>query len=107
MSWITITGTTYGYGDVVVIDTDLLPIFGVVEDIIMDECHCYYLVMQELHTISFVPHFHSYEVIEQSPKVYRIRKPCNLYDHAVLSRYQVAPRKSFFIPLKYYLVEKL
>ena len=29
-------------GSVVMVDTDLLPVFGVIKDIIINEMHCYY-----------------------------------------------------------------
>lgn len=98
VSWIDITGNTYSHGSVVVIKTDLLPVFGLIEDIIIDDSHCHYLVIEQLNTICFVPHFHSYEVMALSPKVYYICEPSNLFDHTVLGLYQVAPHHSFFIP---------
>ena len=107
VSWVEISGTTYHRGDVVVTDTDLVPVFGVVEDIIVDSMQCHYLVCEVLSTICFVRHFHSYEVATQSPTVYYICKPTSLFDNTVLGRYQLASHPSFFVPLKYHLVEHL
>lgn len=90
-----------------VIDTDLLPIFGIVEDIVVDDLHCYFFVLQKFRTICFSPHYHSYEVNAHSPKAYYVCKPSDLFDHSVLGQYQVPNCHSLHVPLKYYLVETL
>ena len=51
VTWIEITGTRYSHGNVVVIDTDLVPVFSIIEDIIVDELMCYYFVLEKLHTV--------------------------------------------------------
>jgi hypothetical protein len=93
---------------VIVLGTDLFPKFGILVDIFIDNLHCYYFVLEELHTICFTSHYHSYEVIRHSPMKYNVCKPSNLYDHTVLGEYEVPHSSpSSFVPLKYYLVENL
>ena len=89
------------------ISSGLVPVFGLIEDIIMDDNHSFFFLTEVFNTLRFSPHFHAYEVITQTPKAYQICKPSTLYDHAVLGRYQVVTHSSFYIPLKYHLVEKI
>ena len=51
VTWIEITGTQYSHGNVVVIDTDLVPEFGIIEDIIVNNLMCYYFALEKLHTV--------------------------------------------------------
>ena len=97
-TWIDIARDLYSHGSVVVVDTDLVPTFGVIEDFV-DESHCYFLAIQLLDAIYFTPHFYSFEVNKKTPKVYHICKPSALYDHLVLGKYQLQSHESFFIPL--------
>ena len=105
VTWVEITGTHYSHGSVVVLGTDLLPKFGIIEDIFVDNFHSYFFVLEELQTVCFSPQYHSYEVIAHSPKMYHVCKPSDLFDHNVLGKYQVSSCHSFFVPLKYYLTE--
>ena len=107
VTWIEITGTRYSHGNVVVIDTDLVPEFGIIEDIIVDALMCYYFVLEKLHTVCFSNHYHSFEVIKHVPKEFFICKPSDLFDHAVLGLYHIPQCHSLFVCLKYYLVENI
>lgn len=107
LSWIKLFGTQYGKGGVVVVDIDLLPTFGVIKDIITDNSFNYYLVLEILHTICFCSHYHAHEVIKQSPPIYQLVKPSSLIDHSVLSLYTIPISSSYFVSLKYYLIEQI
>ncbi len=52
VSWIELCGTHYTSGDLVVATSDLLPQFGIIQEIIVDIL-CYYFVLELLHTICF------------------------------------------------------
>ncbi len=106
MSWIELCGTRYTSGDIVVATSDLLPQFGIIQEIIVDNL-CYYFVLELLHTICFSTHFHSFEVINNSPPVFSVIKPSDLFDHCVLGLYHIQSHRSFFVPLKYFLIEQL
>lgn len=99
-SWVEISGTKYSIQNVVVLDCGLLPQFGIIHDIIINDVHQPILVCETLATCRFSPHYHSYEVIHLNPPVFCIRKQSELYDYSVLSVYRN------FVTLKYYLVEK-
>ena len=86
-----------------VISSDLLPVFGIIESIILDDDHLYYLVCAMMETVCFVPHFHSYEIAAVSPTNYHVCKPSDLYDHSVLSQYTISSVQ--YVPLKYHIVE--
>ena len=103
-SWVEISGTKYTLQNVVVLDCDLLPQFGIIHDIILNDVHQPFLVCEKLITCCFSPHYHSHEVIHHNPAVFIICKQSELYDYCVLSLYHVG---SQFVSLKYYLVEKL
>lgn len=102
-SWVEISGTKYSLQNVVVLDSGLLPQFGIIRDIIINDVHQPFLVCEKLTTCCFSSHYHSYEVILPNPAIFCICKQSELYDYSVLSLYHV---HSLFVSLKYYLVEK-
>ncbi len=93
VSWIELCGTRYTSGDVVVATSDLLPQFGIIQEIIVHNL-CYFL-LKLLHTICFSTHFHSFEVINNSPPVFSVIKPSDLFDHCVLGLYHIQSHRSF------------
>lgn len=103
-SWVEISGTKYGLQNVVVLDCTLLPQFGIIHDIIVDNIHQPFFVCEKLTTDCFSSHYHAYEVIRHSPPVFSICKQSELYDYSVLSLYHV---HSLFVSLKHHLVETL
>jgi len=107
LSWIEILGTRYVHGSVVVMNSDLLPVFGIIKDIVMDSSFSYYFVLEILHTICFSSHQHAHEVSLSTPPLFDLVKPSDLYDHSILSLYTIPHCHSFFVPLKYYLIEKV
>ncbi len=102
VKWIEISGTRYSHGSVVVTGTDLVPNFGIIEEIMVDELMFFYFVLEELQTLCFSSHYHSFEVTYHTPEMYLICKPSDLLGHAVLSLYQL--HCSCFVCLQYYLV---
>ena len=100
-------GTRYVLGSVVMVDTDLLPVFGVIKDIIINEMHCYYFILVIFHTVCFLPHFHSHEVVHHTPLLFKLIKPSDLLDHSALSLYKIPRSNSYFVTLKYYVTEKI
>ena len=97
-SWVEISGTKYTLQNVVVLDCDLLPQFGIIHDIIINDVHQPFLVCEKLITCCFSPHYHSHEVVHHNPPVFIICKQSELYDYSVLSLYHVG---SQFVSLKY------
>lgn len=87
------------------IESNLVPVFGEIEDIIIDKEHSYYIVCNILETCQFISHFHAYEVSLPVPPTYHICKPSDLFDHNVLSKYSVSSVQ--YIPLKYHLIEHI
>ena len=88
----------------VVLDCDLLPQFGIIHEIVVTDVYQPLLVCEKITTNCFLPHYHAYEVIRPKPPVFCICKQSELYDYSVLSLYHVC---SIFIPLKYFLVERV
>ena len=82
----------------VVTDTDLVPVFGVVEDIIVDSMQCHYLVCEVLSTYALFVTNIRIRLLRTSPTVYYISKPTSLFDNIVLGRCQLASHPSFFVP---------
>lgn len=103
-SWVEISGTKYSHKNVVVIDCNILPVFGVIQDIILNDTYQALFVCKKLTTCCFSPHYHAYEVSYSFPATFFICKPCDLYDYSVLTLYHV--HSSLFVPLKYHIVEK-
>ena len=104
-SWAEVCGTRYCRQSVVVLNCALVPEFGLVRDIVLDDLQQPCLVCEILLTDCFVYHYHSYKVLHLTPAVFCIKKPSELYDHSLLSMYSV--ESSLYITLKYHLVEKL
>ena len=50
LSWIELYGTRYTYGGVVVIDSDLLPKFAVIKDVIMDSSFHFFISLWKFCT---------------------------------------------------------
>ncbi|XP_066595409.1 uncharacterized protein [Prorops nasuta] len=67
VQWISIFGTKHKVGMAVVIDTDdIVLTFGKIKYIMVTERHKIYFVIVQMHTKSFITHYHAYEVVETS-----------------------------------------
>ena len=97
-----IKGTTYKKKSIVVIEMNLLPVSGVIEDIIVLDTD-YYFVCSVYKTNFYFDHFHAFEVCEQSPLIYHVCKQTELYDYTPLSAYKI--NSNTYIALKYQLIE--
>ena len=95
------------HGSVVVINSDLLPTFGLIKDIVVDNCYLHYFVLEILYTICFSSHYHAHEVSMNTLPLFQLVKLSTLYDHSIINLYSIPHCYSFFVPLKYYLIEKL
>lgn len=104
VSWAKIRSILYKPGAVVVLQNNLLPVFGIIIDIIVHQVDICYFVLQEYTTHCFLPHFHSFEVSLTSPPAYHTYKVHELADHHPLCVYIV--NNSHLIPLKYYIKEE-
>lgn len=105
ISWIDIDGTKYHKEGVVVLQSHLLPLFGIIADIL---CRCadhYYFVCNVLRTECFSSHFHAYKV--SKTKEYVLCTHSDLVDHHVLGLYSLSSYATCFIPMKYHLVENI
>ena len=91
-------------GSVVMVDTDLLPVFGVIKDIIINEMHCYYFFWK-FFSLLFTT-FHSHEVLHHTQLLFKLIKPSDMLDHSVLSLYKIPGSNSYFVTLKYYVTKK-
>ena len=57
---------------VVVINSDLLPTFGVIKDIEVDSFYSHYFVSEILHTICFSSHYQANEVSLNTPPLFEL-----------------------------------
>ena len=88
----------------VVINSDLLPTFGVIKEIEVDSFYSHCFVSEILHTICFSSH-QAHEVSLNTPPLFELVKSSDLYDHSILNLYSIPHCHSFFVPLKYYQLE--
>lgn len=104
VKWAEINGTTYKFGAIVVINSDLMPEFGKIVDILIihQDSSCLF-VCETFFTDCFNAHYHGYEVIPS--KEITIIKQSNLIDHHVLHDYKINFSHSL-IPLKYHILER-
>ena len=91
VAWIQLQGTKYVEGCVVVLDTsEILPIFGIIINIILIKTDQPCLVCEMLHTEEFSAHFHSYIVKrEDNPVPVVFCEPHELVDHHTLGLYSL------------------
>ena len=80
VAWIQLQGTKYIEGSVVVLDTsEILPIFGIIFNILLIKADQPYLVCEVLHTEEFSAHLHSFIVTrEDKPVPIVFREPHEL-----------------------------
>ena len=103
----TVDGITYKPKMIVITSSDLVPIFGVIQDIYITGTDIIHLVTKELHTIAFVNHFHAYSVSYINPAEFQTTRVSNLYDYHPLSLYIDSTSNIMYVPLKYHIVEQL
>ena len=89
--WAEVGGTKYCQHRGVVLDCGLVPKFGIIHDIILNDLEQPFLVCEKLLTDCFHYHYHSYKVVHTTPPVFYIKKPSALYDHIA-----IWPLKLFF-----------
>ena len=94
----------YYDGGVVLLQSELIPLFGIVRDIFVYH-NQFYFGCNVLHTVCFNSHFHAYEV--SSSKEYTLCTHSELVDPYVLSIYTVSSFSTRFIPMKYHIVENI
>ena len=99
IAWLEVSGTKYRCRNVVVLEVDELPTFGIITDIVSSSAQ-HYLICEVLFTICFSHHFQAYEVC--STDEYRVCCQNESADHYVLSKYRVDGKD--FVPLKYHLI---
>lgn len=99
ISWVEVNGTTYKKGAVIVLGMDLVPDFGMIDDIIVFNTDEIFFVCTAVLTISFDHHFNSYLVSPSND--FCIVHQIHLHDHTPLSIYRLS--NSFYVPLKYQL----
>lgn len=84
----------------------LVPTFGIIEDIIVLDTDIYHLICEVLLTEYFDHHLHAFKARKQSSVEYSICKQKDLHDHTVLAAYECPGHPGLFnIPLKYQLVD--
>ena len=105
-SWVTIKGTTYKPLNIVVVGSSLLPVFGRIISILIEQVTKCYFVCEVLTTETFNPHFHAYEVqAQEKPTPLVICTQNDFIDHHVLALYHVSQLE--LVPLKYHVPENI
>ena len=94
----------YYDGGVVLLQSQLLPLFGKIRDILVHRNH-FYFACNVLHTVCFNSHFHAYEV--SNSKEYTLCTHSDLVDPYVLSVYTLSSFSTCFIPMKYHIIENI
>lgn len=86
-------GTKYVEGCIVVLDcSDILPIFGMIRNILLIKSDEPYLVCEVLNTEEFSSHFHSFIVKRTKLIPIVFCKPGDLSDHHTLGLYSLRLR---------------
>ena len=90
VTWIQLQGTKYVEGCVVVLDsTEILPIFGIIINILLIKPAEPYFVCEVLDTEKFSSHFHSFVVQRTKPIPIVFCKPDDLSDYHTLGLYSL------------------
>ncbi len=102
VTWVEVDGTKYSKGSVLVLESDLVPLFGVIQEV-----HCvsnqYYFVCKCFHTECFSAHFHAYRVTKIDGEL-RYCTISDLSDHYPLSVYTLNSNQ-MYVCMKYYIIE--
>ena len=107
ISWVRIDGTLYCHNDVVVLSNELLPTFGIIEDLLFVNSINYF-ICNKLVTQCFIEPFHSYETLKSDPSSFCIHKHSDFFNHNTLCAYKLRSHPhSLCIPLKYHLIENV
>ena len=88
-------------GGIVVLSMNLVPNFGLIHCFDVDT---YYIVCEELVTLCFQSHFHSYKVMHKESMNFSFSETSSLIDHNVIGLYNRSG--SNFVILIYYLLKK-
>lgn len=90
VTWVQIQGTKYVEGCIVVLDSsDILPIFGMIINILLIESDEPYFVCEVLDTEEFSSHFHSFIVQRTKPIPIVFCKPGDLSDYHTIGMYSL------------------
>ena len=95
-------GIKYYDGGVELLQSELLPMFGIIRYILVHYNH-FYLACNVLHTVCFNSHFHAYEVSNNTD--YTLCTHSDLVDPYVLSVYTLSTLSTCSIPMKYHIIE--
>ena len=88
VTWVQIQGTKYEEGSVVLLDsTGILPIFGMITNILLIKSDEPYFVCEGLNTEEFSSHFHSFIVQRNKPIPIAFCKPGDLSDNHTIGLY--------------------
>ena len=105
-TWVDIRGTYYKPGAVVIVHSNLMPQFGLIDEILVIDVEIYFFVYRLFVTDCFNHYFHSYEVSWTIPPLFNVYMQTDLADHHVLHQYKLSSSPSIsFIPLKYHIIE--
>ena len=85
------------HGSMMVINSGLLPTFGVIKDIVLDRFYSHYFVLEILHTFCFSSHYHAHEVSMNTPPLFELVKSSDMYDNFILNLYSIPHCHSFFL----------
>ena len=108
VSWIEIDGRNYKQGAVVSLESDLLPLFAIIEDIVLYNSTTVLFVVQLLVTDCFNSHFHSYEVLPSYPLQFVACEYTDFKDAHVLHHYKLSSKPDLlYIPMKYHIIENI
>ena len=105
ITWANIGGTNYHKEGVVVLQSNLVPLFGIITDIMVHE-NQYYFICNTSHMECFNHHFHAYEV-SKCPVDFAITTASDVVDHNVLTPYSLSSHSTYFVPMKYHIVENI
>ena len=108
VAWTEINGIRYKPGPFLVVQSDLMPQFGKIKDIVVVDTEECFFVISVYETEFFNSHYHAYEVSSYDQTSYLLIRPNNLIDHHVLHLYNVLSHQHVsFIPLKYHIIENI
>lgn len=106
VAWVELGGTMYKCGAFVVTSSELLPQFSQIVDIVVTERSQCVFIREEYETNCFCKHFHAYEIAENNTCTHELHviQQSSLVDFHPLSRHSVS--NSFYICMKYHVVEQ-
>ena len=103
-SKVSIRGTTYNAGEVVMLPSDIEPAFSIIRYLIKASNETWLLVLEVLETVKYDVHYHAFRVKHScSPSLVMCKQAALVDPHPLVLNFSFNLQSHFFVCVKYYV----